>query len=230
MATRRGRPRREEPGLTGPAVLAAGSRLMERDGLDAVTMRRVAAELGVRAASLYRYVRNKDELLDALADELFADIDLTRHAGDDWRAALTAMAGALRGHLLARRDSARLIAGRFATGPHALRNIEALLAVLRGAGLSGHDAAFTAYAWVTSLFGFVAAEQNRLSAEVAAGVPAREYLDGLAGRLRAMPPAEYPNVVALAGELTAPDLAARFDFAMARLLAGVEELVAAGKR
>jgi TetR/AcrR family tetracycline transcriptional repressor len=175
-------------------------------------------------------VRNKDELLDALADELFAGLDLTRYTGDDWRVALTAMATALRGYLLERRDSARLVAGRFTAGPYGLRNIEALVAVLRGAGLSDHDAAFTAYAWVTALFGFVAAEQNRLSGQVAAGLPAREYLDGLADRLRAMPPDRYPNVVALAGELTAPDLAARFDFAMGRLLDGIEALVAAEKR
>ncbi|WP_084130975.1 TetR/AcrR family transcriptional regulator [Actinocatenispora sera] len=223
-ARRRGRPRKDEPALTERVVLDAGVRLMVRDGLDAVTMRGLAAELGVRAASLYRYVRNKDELLDALADELFAGIDLTRYAQDDWRAALTAMAAALRRHLLARRDSARLIAGRFTTGPNALRNIEALLAVLRGAGLSDHDAAFATYTYVTWLFGFVAAEQNRLSAEVAAGMAPREYLDRLAGRLRAMPPDRYPHVVALAGELTAPDLAARFDFALARLLAGIDVL------
>jgi TetR/AcrR family tetracycline transcriptional repressor len=228
-ARRRGRPRKDEPALTERVVLDAGVRLLARDGLDAVTMRGLAAELGVRAASLYRYVRNKDELLDALADEQFAGIDLTRYVQDDWRAALTAMATALRRHLLARRDAARLIAGRFTTGPHSLRNIEALLTVLRGAGLSDHDAAFAAYTCVTSLFGFVAAEQNRLSAEVAAGMAPREYLDRLAGRLRAMPADRYPNVVALAGELTAPDLAARFDFAMARLLAGIDALVAAGE-
>ncbi|GAA4205202.1 TetR/AcrR family transcriptional regulator [Actinocatenispora rupis] len=221
---RRGRPRKEEPGLTGRAVLDAGLRLMDRDGLDAVTMRRVAAELDVRAASLYRYVRNKDELLAALADELFADLDLTRHVRADWPAALTAMAHDLRRYLLARRDSARLIAGRFTTGPHGLRNIEALLAVLRAAGLSDHDTAFAGYACVTSLFGLVAAEQNSVAAEVAAGTPAREYLDGLAGTLRAMPADRYPNVVALADELTAPDLARRFDFAVERMVAGIADL------
>jgi len=222
--TRRGRPRKGEAGLTGPAVLDAGRRLLQRDGLDAVTMRGVAAELGVRAASLYRYVRNKDELLDALADDLFADLDLDRYVTDDWRGSLTEMAHALRRHLLARRDSGRLIIGRFTTGPYGLRNIEALLTVLRRAGLPDRDVAFAAYGCVTALFGFVAAEQNRLSAEVAAGMPARDYLDRLADRLRAMPPDRYPNVVALAGELTAPDLAARFDFTLARLIAGIDAL------
>ena len=126
--------------------------------------------------------------------------------------------------MLARRDSARMVAGRFTTGPHGLRNIEALLAVLRGAGLSDHDAAFAAYACVTSLFGFVAAEQNRISAEVTAGMPARDYLDRLAGTLRALPADRYPHVVALAGELTGPDLDTRFDFAVARMLDGIAAL------
>lgn len=224
MPAGRGRPRKGEAGLSRQAVLDAGLRLMQRDGLDALTMRRLAAELDVRATSLYRYVRGKDELLDALADELFAGLDLGEQAGGDWRAALTAMAHALRAHLLSRRDSARLVAGRFVTGRYGLRNIEALLAVLRSAGMSDHDAAFAGYAYATAVFGFVTAEQGQLSAEVAAGVPAREYLDGLAERLRAAPADRYPNVVALAGELTGPDLAVRFDFAVTRLVAGLADL------
>lgn len=219
MPARRGRPPKTEAGLSRQAVLDAGLRLMRRDGLDALTMRALAAELDVRATSLYRYLPSKDALLDALADELFAGLDVSGLVGADWRASLAAMARAIREYLLARRDAARLIAGRFTTG-YGLRNIEAMLAVLRAAGLSDRDAAFALYGFATTIFGLVAAEQNR----VAGDTPPREYLDGLADRLRGASRDGYPNVVDLAAELTAPDLAGRYEFTVARLIDGIASL------
>ena len=67
---RRGRP----PKLSVPAIVAAAIELLDREGPDALTMRRLGAELGVEAMSLYRHVPSRDALLDALADaqEVFA--------------------------------------------------------------------------------------------------------------------------------------------------------------
>ncbi|MGW1177917.1 TetR/AcrR family transcriptional regulator [Kitasatospora sp. NPDC002543] len=63
-------PRRRRPGLTADAVVAAARRLIERDGIDALTMRAVAAELDTAAASLYRHVADRDSLLLAVLDEI----------------------------------------------------------------------------------------------------------------------------------------------------------------
>ena len=199
-------------------MLDAGLRVMRRDGLDALTMRRLAAELDVRATSLYRYVPSKEALLGALADELLAGLDLGEHVGDPWREALAAMARAIREYLLARRDGARLLAGRITVG-YGLRNIEAVLAVLRGAGLADRDAAYATYGFATAIFGLVAAEQNR-----SGDTRPREYLDRLADRLRAAPADRYPNVVELADELTGPNLASRYEFTVARLIDGIATL------
>ena len=86
------------------------------------------------------------------------------------------------------------------------------------------DAAYAAHMLVTYLFGAVAAEQAPLSASAAAGQSPRSYLDGLRAHFEELPAREYPNIVALAGELTEPDLTTRFDFALERLLDGIAAL------
>src|SRR5688500_9785072 len=63
-------------------ITAAATALADRDGLDAVSMRKVAAELGTGAASLYRYVANRDDLLDLMADATAAEYELPPPGGD----------------------------------------------------------------------------------------------------------------------------------------------------
>ncbi|MER8101356.1 helix-turn-helix domain-containing protein [Kitasatospora sp. NPDC094016] len=67
-------PRRQRPGLTTGSVVAAAHRVIERDGIDALTMRAVAAELGTAAASLYRHVADRDSLLLAVLEEVAAGL------------------------------------------------------------------------------------------------------------------------------------------------------------
>ena len=87
-AARRGRP----PKLSREAILAAALDLLDREGADALTMRRLAAQLGVEAMSLYRHVADRAALLAALADRLAAEIEPHDRRGD-WAEALRAFAG-----------------------------------------------------------------------------------------------------------------------------------------
>lgn len=64
-----------QPGLTREAIAQAALRVLEREGIDGLSMRKVGAELGVKAASLYWHVRNKEQLLDLLTDALMADAE-----------------------------------------------------------------------------------------------------------------------------------------------------------
>src|SRR5207253_1170265 len=93
--------------------------------------------------------RNKEELLDLLADAVADVPDLPLYDGDDWRAGLSEIMRALRRHLLAYRDSARLLSGRFAAGRGQLRMVEAVLGALRGGGLSDRDTAYALYLLTT---------------------------------------------------------------------------------
>src|SRR5262245_62638225 len=107
-------------------------------------MRRVAERLNVKAASLYRHVHNKEELLALLGDEISAEIPLSRADGN-WRHQLTEAAWNARRGLLAHRDAARVLASTPPAGPRRLRHIEAVLRILRLTGLSDRDAARAAY-------------------------------------------------------------------------------------
>jgi TetR/AcrR family tetracycline transcriptional repressor len=229
MPPRRGRPPATEPKLKTDAIVTAGLATLLAQGLDGLTMARVADRLEVKTASLYWHVRNKEELLDLLADAIFAALDLSQCVQpDDWRDSLTTIMRAMRQHMLGYRDSARLVTGRFTTGPGQLRNIETMLGVLRGAGLSNRDTAYMTFLLTTFLIGFVGGEQAPLSAAVSAGRSPRAHLDTLHNQFAALSQDEYPHTVELAAEMTEPNLDSRFEFALDRLLDGVEPLRANG--
>ncbi len=136
------RPRRRP--LDREQIVRAALGLLDEVGLDELTMRRLAERLGVQAASLYRHVRDKGELLVLLADEISGEIPFVDLAGT-WEEQLAAMAQNARRGLLAHRDGARLLAITPPAGPRRLKQIEQLLWVLRSAGLSNRDAARAAH-------------------------------------------------------------------------------------
>jgi AcrR family transcriptional regulator len=151
--TRPRAPRRRRPGPTQPLsrdrVLRAALAVLDRDGLDAVSMRRVGAELGVAGMSLYHHVADKAALLDGVFEAILAEMApprRTRH----WRAALTDRALALRDVLRAHPHALPLFATRPAVTPASLVHVERVLAVLRAAGF-GPRAALTAFQVVLAL-------------------------------------------------------------------------------
>ncbi|WP_331767153.1 TetR/AcrR family transcriptional regulator [Embleya sp. NBC_00896] len=217
---------RRRPGVTLDALAKAGLVVLERDGFDALSMRSVAAELGVQAPSLYWHVRDKDELLDLLADELLAiaapQLPPTR---GDWRVELRELSWAYRRFLHEHRDSVRVLVGRFPAGPGTATVMEHQLGMLDRAGFSRQDAAYITYAVSTIVIGFVQSEQLPISAAVATGgVPTREAVDAIGSALAALPAGTYPHLVASARALTAPDIDERFDFVLERLLDGLAAL------
>jgi AcrR family transcriptional regulator len=128
----RGRPRT----LSTGAIVAAALALLDREGADALTMRRLGAELGVEAMSLYRHVASRDALLDAIAERLVDEIEPRTTATAEWAEALRAFAGEVRG--LARRHPAAfsLVGLRVLGTPSALGPVEDVLASLRSSGFT----------------------------------------------------------------------------------------------
>src|SRR5918993_1445151 len=116
-APRRGAGQRA--GLSRAAVLAAARRIADAEGVDRLTMRRLAGELGVMPNALYTYVRHKEALLDALVDDLLADIDPGDPAEGDWRDGLIRLMDSSRRLLLAHPKLVPVFLARPGFGPNA---------------------------------------------------------------------------------------------------------------
>lgn len=197
--------------LSRARILEAALRLVDREGLDALSMRRLGAEVGVEAMSLYHHVPNKAAVLDGLHEVILDAVRPPRDAGD-WCEALRGVARAFREALAAHPNALPLFATRPAVTPAALRHVEAALGVLRGAGF-GADACVSAFqALVTFVIG------NALSAfgPIAASDVSLPRYDALA-------PEEFPHLTAVVGALGAHDPNDDFEFGLDALLIGLRQ-------
>lgn len=148
--------------LSREDVVAAALELSDAQGADAVTLRSLAAALGVKAPSLYTHVRSKADLLDALGDRILDEVlaDLTPpQTTTDWRDWMLGAAGRLRTVLLQHTDGARIVAG----ARKSLRRAdfsELAVTVLIGAGVSLREARLYVLAVERFTVGYVLEEQD----------------------------------------------------------------------
>ena len=129
------KPRRRAP-LTRERVLRTAVRLADREGIDAVSMRRVGQALGVEAMSLYTHVHDKDDLLGGISDLVVGEVPLPRVAGSDWKASLRATILGARLALLRHPWAPRVLEARTGPGPATLAYFDAVVGILRGGGFS----------------------------------------------------------------------------------------------
>jgi AcrR family transcriptional regulator len=194
-------------GLTREKVLDAALELVDAEGVEALSMRRLGAALGVEAMTLYHYVPNKDALLDGLVDRMLA---LTRAGietpygcgGEPWPVWVRRFAHALRAALLTHPGVLPLVAARPVRSPGTLRSTECWLTVLADAGLPPSRAMDVVDAVSSFTIGHALA--------VAGRTPAWTELD----------PGEYPNLAEIATMRAAVDPAARFSSTIEALISG----------
>ncbi|MEW2546403.1 TetR/AcrR family transcriptional regulator [Streptomyces sp. NPDC047002] len=173
------RPRK--PLLSTERIVAAAGALIDAEGLDALSTRRLAAELGVSGPSLYHHFRTKDELLDAVADAVSAQVDLSMFAEDDgrdWRTALHDWAVSYRAALA---DHPHLVPV-LARGPGR-----------RPAGLRVADAVFGAMVRA----GWPPAQATRIGALMryfVTGSALSSFARGFVDDREAYDPADYPHL------------------------------------
>ena len=157
-------------GLTRDTVVAAALDLIDREGLDALTMRKLATDLDVEAASLYTHVRNKDELVDAVLDHVLDQVPLP-DLDQPWRDALVDGYRGYRTALLAHPAMVALITQRGRMSMAQLRLVERSIELLQRGGLSIERAVAMHVTLVAHTIGFVVQEVGRspdLPAEVLA--------------------------------------------------------------
>jgi AcrR family transcriptional regulator len=160
-------PRRRDPGqragLDVEAVLEEARTLSQREGIEQLTMRRLAERLGVAPNSLYSHFADKSALLEALMDSLLADVEVPVVDRADWREALLELMRSTRHFLLANADLIPQFLSRPRRGPNAIRLGEATLTLLAQAGLEGVEAVDALRILLVYTFGFAAQEAPRLA-------------------------------------------------------------------
>jgi AcrR family transcriptional regulator len=121
--------------LTRERVLEAAVELADRDGIESVSMRRLAHDLGIEAMSLYTHVRSKEDLLDGMVDVVMAEVPSSA-ATDDWKSALRATILRAREALRRHAWAPSVIETRVAPGPATLRQFDRVMGILREGGFS----------------------------------------------------------------------------------------------
>ena len=221
MGTGRRGPTEGLRGLSRERVLATALELVDAGGVDALSMRKLAKALGVEAMSLYHHVARKEDILDALVDVVFTEIDVPSPGETDWRTAMRRRAVSVRAALNRHRWAVGLMEGRMAPGPASLRNHEAVLACLREAGFA-FRAAVHAYSVMDAyIYGFALQEKGLPFEEP------EEVSEVMEAQRRRVPEMEsYPYLMEVAAEMAKAgyDYAEEFEFGLDLILDGLERL------
>jgi AcrR family transcriptional regulator len=179
--------------LSRDRALRAAVELADAEGIDAVTMRRLAQALGVEAMSLYHHVANKSDILDGMVDLVFAGIDLPG-GRDGWVSAMTARSTSVRAALTRHRWAVGLMESRTSPGPATLRHHDAVIGCCRCSGFSVEMTAHAFSLMDSYIYGFVLQE---ISLPFEDGDDLGEMIDIM------LPPAmveTYPSFAELASE------------------------------
>jgi AcrR family transcriptional regulator len=145
-------------GLTRESIVAAGIALADEEGLEAVSIRRIAAQLGSSPMALYHYVPSKSDLLNLILDALSAEFEWPAKRFRDWRSTLSHFAGETRRSLERHPWASALRAADPEYGPVCIRNVELLLTALSEFGLDTRTATRSLGVLFVFVNGFVAAE------------------------------------------------------------------------
>lgn len=212
-------PARKEP-ITVDRILTTALKLVETEGFDALTMRRVAAALDTGPASLYAHVRNKAELDDLLIGALSKNVALPAPDPARWRSQVADVCGQLRDQFLRYPGISRAALSAAPNNLDTLRITEGLLAIFLAGGVPPQSAAWAIDAALlyVSAYTFEASLRRHPDHDADARVVDRAEM---LARLRMLPVSRFPHTVEHADKLNAGDEHERFDFALQVMLRGL---------
>jgi AcrR family transcriptional regulator len=199
--------------LSRARIVAAAIDLVEREGAEAVSMRRIAAELGVGVMSLYNHVPNKDALLNGVAEAVLSEIEFTDDPDAHWTDRVRAQARAFRQIAHGHPRSTMLVVSRQLHSNAGLLPVERALATLRGAGFDGIDAVRVLRLFIAFIVGSLLREVGMTPtfAPVRTSADDAEEVD----------PVLFPEVSALSSLLHDCDHEAEFDFGVELLIQAI---------
>lgn len=228
---RRGVPKRppaSRPPLSQEQIVNAGIRIVTEEGIDAVSMRRIAAVFNTSASSLYAHVANKEELLQLMFDQICADAHVPAPDPARWQEQVKEMARSGRDLMAKHNDIARAALATVPSGPNALRLSEGMLAIMLAGGVRPQIAAWA----LDRLFLYIVTDAYESSLHqqqiVETGTPG-EYWSNFVRQLtefyESLPADRFPNIRANAKILTSGDGEQRFELGLDLLVDGLEKYV-----
>ncbi|MFF0163017.1 TetR/AcrR family transcriptional regulator [Streptomyces sp. NPDC005263] len=235
--TRRGGRGGGQPsGLDRERITEVTVRLLDSEGLDRFSMRRLAAELNVTAMSVYWYVDTKDDLLELALDAVFGGLDLPDpDADEDWRDQLRTLARAYRA-LLVRHPWLSPLVGRYLNiGPNNMAFVRVMQRVIRKAALPVHGITGAISAVFQFVYGYGTIEGHFFARVADAGMSPDEYFRHSLSTVTLAPDAaeviqESTEIMEARGGDTVEEMMERdFEFALELLLAGIEAMVERGR-
>ena len=211
---------RREP-LSPVRIITAAMAIADREGLEALSMRRVAAELEATPMALYNHVGGKEELLDGIAARLLEEMDLSVIDQTDFGRAIRTGYGEFRRVLLRHPKLVPVLQRKGDVSPDAMRPVELALSLLQGLGFSSEEAVMAHW----TLTGFT---MGHVMWQLASPLFDEE---GKASHMldheRALPRSEFPCIVAALPFLEACDMDTAFEFGIDALIEGFKVKVAA---
>jgi AcrR family transcriptional regulator len=210
--------------LSRERVVAEALTLIAEDGVPALTMRALAARLGVVPGALYRHVRSKERLQDLVLDGVLAEVDCDVAGLAGWHEQLTVLAHRLRTVLAAHPGVASLLTIRDPLGPHSLAMSEAFLRPLHAAGLPHREAGLAFFLVVGYTVGFEVGNSRVSENEQRVHNPATR--DRLHTFFRSLPANRFPTLVALGEHIWLDNRDERFAAGLDVLMGGLQRLPA----
>ena len=208
--------------LNRAVVLSAALDLIDRDGLEELSMRRLAAHLAVSPMALYNHVPHKEALLEGVVDRILGEIDLSVIALDDWGEVLKSGFRSFRATLLRHPNAVPLLQSKIVVTPDSLRPVEVSLATLQKAGFDPRLALHAHWALVGFTFGHVT---NRLANPLTNPGILNESVVGN----ELLGPEDFPSFHRCLPHCLNPDFDASYEFGLEIIVEGLRSRLLAGR-
>jgi AcrR family transcriptional regulator len=205
--------------LTRERVVEEALAVIAHDGANALTMRRLAARLGVVPGALYNHVRNKQQLQDLVLDGVLAEVDLGLDPSLGWTEQLKLLAHRLRRVLEDHPGVAGILKTRDPLGPHSLALAEAFLGPLQAAGFGDREAGLAFFLLLDYTIGFAVSPPTSVNEQRVRDQATRTQLHQF---FRSLPPDRFPALVALGEHIWVDNRDERFTAALQVLVDGLE--------
>jgi AcrR family transcriptional regulator len=205
--------------LTRERVVAEALAVISADGAQALSMRAIAARLGVVPGALYRHVRSKEQLYDLVLDAVLAEVSCQPDPGAPWAAQVAVLARRLRAVLEHHPGIAALLKARDPVSPASLAVAEAFLTPLSAAGLPGHRAALAFRLIYDYTVGFALGDPTSPAEQRLRDTATRQELHAF---LRSLPASRFPTLTAYGTHAWANDRDQRFNSGLDTLFRGLE--------